>query len=314
MQPLGVVPLLQVTGDCRLCFCRRSEGATLDEFAFERSKEALRHGVVIAVSHGAGRLPHTRFSAALTEDERSVLGAVVRVVDHVVRSAQLHRHLKRLKHDFHMLARGHRVADDAATEDVHDDCEVQEPRARGNMGDVSHPESVWSLRCEVAANKVLRRTRTGPARRRTASSTPAHAHQAGIPHQPSDAMTAYAPAFRFQLGMNARCAIGAVGEAVNCRYALCEPGIEPRPRGRRASAPVVEAAGRDAQDSAHHLHIMLRSMCLDKLEDLRCPCLASRPLQSVAFFKISHSCLSRRLSRRRRCICWRTDWPRSLLS
>lgn len=312
MQPPGVVPFLQETGDHDLCFCRGSEGATVKQFAFERSEEALRHGVIIAVSHGAGRLSHACFPAALTKDERRVLGAVVRVVDHVIRPPQLHCHLKRIEHDLHMQACGHRVADDAAAEDVHDDCEVKKPRPCGNMGDISHPESIWGLRGEVAADKVLRRALTGPTDRHTASSTSAHAHQAGNPHQSSDAMTADVPAFRFQLGMNARRAISAGGEAVNCRDALCEPGIEPRSRGGDTSAPVVEAAGRDAQDSAHHPHVMLSSMCLDKLEDLRRPFLASRPHQSAAFFKISHSCLSRWLSRRKRYICCRVDWSRSL--
>ena len=314
MQSLGVVPLLQEAGDCRLGLCRRSEGATINEFTFERSEEALRHGVVIAVSHGAGRLAHPRFSAALTEDERGVLGAVVRVMDHVVRPTQLHRHLKSIQHDLHMHACGHRVADNAATEDVYDDCEVQEPGPSGDMGDISHPESIRSLGGEVAADKILRRARTGAARRRAANSTPAYARQAGIPHQSGDAMTADVPAFSLQLGMNARCTIGAGGEAVNGRDALCEPSIEFRPRGGSASAPVVEAAGRDAQDSAHHLHLMLSSMCVDELEDLRRPFLAPRPTYAATFFKISHSCLSRRTSRRRRRICWPADWSRSMPS
>lgn len=104
MQTLRVVPLLDETGDYRLGFYRRSEGATIDEFAFERSEKALRHGVVVAVSHGASGLPHPRFSATLTEDERGVLGAVVRVMDNVARLAQAGRHLERIKHDLHTQA------------------------------------------------------------------------------------------------------------------------------------------------------------------------------------------------------------------
>src|SRR5581483_8749093 len=54
----------------------------VDQLAFQRGKEALGHGVVVAVADAAPRGHDPGPAAALPERQAGVLAAVVRVVDH----------------------------------------------------------------------------------------------------------------------------------------------------------------------------------------------------------------------------------------
>jgi hypothetical protein len=59
----------------------------VEQFAFERRKDALSHGVVIGVADRAHRRSDFGFLAPQSEGDRSVLRSLIGMVDHVLRLA-----------------------------------------------------------------------------------------------------------------------------------------------------------------------------------------------------------------------------------
>src|SRR5579859_8252580 len=57
------------------------EGLTGEEFTLQRGEEALGHRVIIAVAHRSHRAANADRLAALAEEQRGVLAAVVRMVN-----------------------------------------------------------------------------------------------------------------------------------------------------------------------------------------------------------------------------------------
>ena len=76
MTTVRVVPAFDELEDRHLRFGLRLETVLVDEFAFERGKEALRHGVIVAIADRSHRRSHTHQPAALAEGERGVLTAL----------------------------------------------------------------------------------------------------------------------------------------------------------------------------------------------------------------------------------------------
>ena len=96
-----------------------------------------------------------RVAAALAEEQRDVLRAVIGVMDHAgARSSSRDGHLERVDDELGAQVVAHRPADDAAREAVDDRGEV-EPAGRGrDVLDVGDPELIRRRRCEVAPDQV----------------------------------------------------------------------------------------------------------------------------------------------------------------
>src|SRR5215217_5219200 len=76
---------------------RPPAGSPGEQLALQRGIEALRHGVVATIPHGAHGLRDTRLAAAAAKGETGVLAAVIRMVDEPSGwSAVLHRHRERV--------------------------------------------------------------------------------------------------------------------------------------------------------------------------------------------------------------------------
>jgi len=82
MPPMRVVPALDELKHGQAGFSMIPEPAPIQELAFERGKEALGHGVVIAVAHRTHLRDDPDLPAALTKRQRRVRRAMVRVIDH----------------------------------------------------------------------------------------------------------------------------------------------------------------------------------------------------------------------------------------
>src|SRR5215213_4813589 len=71
-----IVPALNVAKNRRLGFGLRCKPPPGQQFAFQRGKEALAHGVVVGIANRPHRGPHACFTAAATERQSSVLGGL----------------------------------------------------------------------------------------------------------------------------------------------------------------------------------------------------------------------------------------------
>src|SRR5579875_2823609 len=95
MAAVGVVPSLDEIKDRAARLGLGLEAPPAEQFAFQGGEEALAHGVVEAVAHGSHRRPHPGLLAAFAEGERSVLAALVGMMDHAGRASAPERHVER---------------------------------------------------------------------------------------------------------------------------------------------------------------------------------------------------------------------------
>src|SRR5712691_1487246 len=84
MAAMGVVPALDELKHGHARFDLGFEAAAVEQFAFERGKEALAHRVIEALTDRAHRGSHAGLAAALAEGDRSVLTTLVRMMDQAV--------------------------------------------------------------------------------------------------------------------------------------------------------------------------------------------------------------------------------------
>ena len=78
MTAMGIVPAFDELEDCHAGLDLGFEAAAVEQFAFERGKEALAHRVIEAIADRAHRRPHAGLAAALAEGDRSVLSGFKR--------------------------------------------------------------------------------------------------------------------------------------------------------------------------------------------------------------------------------------------
>src|SRR5713226_7077214 len=123
MAAVRIVPTLDEFEDGHARFYLGFEAAAVEQFAFERGKEALAHRVIEAIADGAHRGPHAGLAAALAEGERSVLATLVRMMNHGGGPTLPEGQVERLQHQFRAQMGFHRPATYPAAEGVQHDRE-----------------------------------------------------------------------------------------------------------------------------------------------------------------------------------------------
>ena len=214
--------------------------------------------------------------------------------------------------------RFHRPAHHAAAPSVDDDGEVQRASPCRDVGDIGHPEAVWSSSGEVTFYQVRRRPRRSSSDGGVGTLTTTYALQARTVHQASHALSSHLDAFVTQLGtlvapdrvvMNTRRTICAPRTRVCGPDALGQPCILARPLRRTTFQPRVEAADGDPQQATCRRAPSVPDRCGDRiacpvrLHELEDPDgieSVSRANQAAAFARISRSRRSCLFSRRRR--------------
>ncbi len=98
---------------------------------YECCEETLGHGVVVAVTDGAHRRQDTGLAAALGEVDRSVLAALVAVVDDAVGTVLPQRHVQRAANEFALQVCRHAPAGDTPAEHIEHDRQVDKVRQIG---------------------------------------------------------------------------------------------------------------------------------------------------------------------------------------
>src|SRR6266850_7601561 len=74
------------------------EAATIEQLALERCEEALRHGVIVGVSDRPHRGANACLATSFAEFDRSVLRALIGMMDHAARSPLKQRHVEGVEH------------------------------------------------------------------------------------------------------------------------------------------------------------------------------------------------------------------------
>jgi len=97
MAATQVIPALDEFKDRHAGFDLSFEVTAVEQFAFERSKEALAHSVVEAIADRTHRRPYARLLTALAKGQRSILAALVGVMNHGGGTALANGHVERLE-------------------------------------------------------------------------------------------------------------------------------------------------------------------------------------------------------------------------
>src|SRR6202162_825475 len=93
-------------------FSVRLVSTPINYLTFESGEEALGNRVVVGVSDRTHRGANACLPTAFAELDRSILRALIRVVDYAVRSPLPERHLKGIEHELRVQGGRHRPADD----------------------------------------------------------------------------------------------------------------------------------------------------------------------------------------------------------
>ena len=184
------------------------EAAPIQQLAFQRGEETLRHRIVVAVTDRAHRWPHARLAAAVAELDRRILRALIRVMNNASRTAHRQRHAQRVQHDRHVQRGRHRPTNDPATEDIEHDRQIQEAHPRRDIRDISDPQHIRRIRRERTVDQIGRLP-PAVAHRRHHELAPADADNVRLTHYPRDAVPAGRNALRSKLGMNAWRTVGS---------------------------------------------------------------------------------------------------------
>ena len=110
---------------------------------------------------------------------------------------------------------GHRPAHHAATEGIHYDRQVQQPRPGRDVRDVGNPQAIGCTDHEVTLHQIGHRLRVKASTSRTNPPPSANALKPRLAHQASYSLAAYPNTVGCQLGMHSRHAIGGTAGPVD---------------------------------------------------------------------------------------------------
>src|ERR1039457_6046446 len=271
------------------------EVGVVNELGLDGRKEALRHGVVPAVTLSAHAPADAGCCKRLAVIVAGVLASPIRVVNHPFGwPTGPQRHRKGVEGKLRREAVARRPADDSAGKEIQKRGEVEPALPRPDVGDVRDPGDVGGTNLEVAG-ELVRCDREIVSGIRGGSETPLSARlQAFESHQPRHAISADGMTLGLKLRVHAGAAVGCVAAPVDRRDLCRHSGVRLVRRRRWASSPSVETTSGDLENAAqdHDPVVGLLHEYESKLH------LLSFAKKAAAFFRISLSSRSTRLSRR----------------
>ena len=154
MAAMRVIPALNEFKDCHAGFDLSFEVMAIEQFAFEGGKEAFAHGVVETIADRTHRRPHASLLTALAKGQRSILAALIGVMNHGGGPALAKRHVERLKNQFGTQMGGHGPADNTPAEGVEHHRQVEKARPGRDVSNVGHPYGVGRRANEMAMEQI----------------------------------------------------------------------------------------------------------------------------------------------------------------
>ena len=129
--------------------------AVMDEFCFQRVKEALHRGIVIAVGLAAHRGSEAGGLHHFAIVCRGILNAAIGMVDQAgARPLRRDRHPQGCQRQVGAQMIAHRPADDLATVEIQDRGQIEPALIGLDIGDVGKPDPVRRSGGEVAIEQV----------------------------------------------------------------------------------------------------------------------------------------------------------------
>ena len=159
MPAMRVVPALDEIEHNGRGFALILESMEREQLALQRCVEALAHRIVVAIANGSHRRSNALALAALAKGDRRVLAALVRVMDHVLRPAPEDRHIERFEDEFGAQVVGHSPTDDATTEHVEYDSQVEKAGPRWDVDIVLEIKRQDALAAHIGVVTGARRNR-----------------------------------------------------------------------------------------------------------------------------------------------------------
>ena len=211
---------------------------------------AFRHRVIIAITDRAHRRPDASLSATVAKRNRGVLRALIGMVDDIIRPAPLQRHVESIEHHLGVQRGRKRPADNTTRIDVNDDRQIKEAGPRRKVRYVGNPQLIGLVGGEVAIHQIGRRPGI-IAHRCCDEPPPRDAFEASRLHQPRNAFAIDHVPKRDKVGMDARCAIGAVRRRMALMDLFDQHGILPGTLRCLPACPCIVPAGGDTQHTAH---------------------------------------------------------------
>jgi len=175
---------------------------------------------------------------------------MIRMVDHAIRPSLPERHGEGIEHHLRVQGGRHRPADDPTAEGIEHDRQIEEAGPCRNIRDISHPQHIGPIRCEVAIDQIGRLTRPIPHGRDGALAT-AYPGQAGVPHQPGNTLATDANSDLRKINLQAWCSIRAFRGCVRRADFLDQRIIHHGTCRGLPLHPRVMAAGGDTQKTRH---------------------------------------------------------------
>jgi hypothetical protein len=189
-------------------------------------------------------------------------------VDHAIRPALLQRHVQRGEHQIGCHAFADRPTHHTPAPHVQHDGQVDEACPGRHAGQVGHPQQVRRIGLELPLGEVRCRALLVVALGgHDIAAAAADTAQPGMMHRPGDALAADGRALLGQFRTDARHAVGGIGLGMALADAFAEHRIGQRSARGAAHLPVVEAAVRDTQHSAHRAHGEVGRARVHALED-----------------------------------------------
>ena len=135
----------------------------MDQFGLVQTIDGFGQGIVVAVPLAADGRLDAGLGQALGMADGNRLRSAIRMVDRAGIPLWL-TSLERLLQGIQNEVGAHRTtdspADDPAGKDIDDEGDIDEPRPRGNMGEIGDLELIRPIRLELAMDPILR-TRRG---------------------------------------------------------------------------------------------------------------------------------------------------------
>ncbi len=201
-------------------------------------------------------------------------------------------HLERREPNLGPYSGGHCPADHPSAEGVHHDCQIQESSLRRNIGNVSNPEVVGTIRRKIAVHEVWNRPGSISSQCRSRPFSSAYAAKASFFQEAGNPLWAYADAGGMQSGMNARPAVGTSRFGMNLSDSTSKHHVLSGSFGRRSAPPGVVAASQNSEYTTHGGDREFGLVRIYESEEFGGKSPFSRANQAVAFARISRSCCS----------------------
>src|SRR5438094_6373288 len=297
MQPLPIIEHLDELEHLRASVVAGVIVPLMDQLIFERTEEALDHGVVVTIPLAT----HAGHKASLLDQplirDTGVQRPLIGVMNQARRGLPpLDGHPERPQGDLFVWRGTHGPADDPARVQIEEHRQVQPARAGRNGREVAGPDPIGRWHREAGLQPVRRRRGELMMLDEDAEPPGAAGDEAMQASQPRDAMAPTADPRRREGVPQLHGSIALPGLSVQLAHLLHQDTVRSSPPALRPSSPGIVAAAAHLQHPAHPPDRELLDMVVDEGISQA----ESRAKYAAAFFKMSRSSRSRAFSRRRR--------------